>query len=77
MQLSDFGDEDAILAVATGDRAYAFLPSDAWAGGRRRAPCARNEIEPALRETDWAGAAIAAANGLNTRTDVDVDGRRG
>ena len=26
----------------------------------------RNEIEPALRNEDWAGAAVAAANGLNT-----------
>ena len=26
----------------------------------------RNEIEPALRNSDWAGAAVAAANGLDT-----------
>ena len=29
----------------------------------------RNEIEPALRQGDWAGAAVAAANGLNTSDD--------
>ena len=30
--------------------------------------CAHNEIEPKLRQSDWAGAAIAAAEGLNPTT---------
>ena len=32
----------------------------------------RNDIEPALRRGDWAGAAVAAANGLNTPTSTGV-----
>ena len=30
----------------------------------------RNDIEPALRQGDWPGAAVAAANGLNTPTST-------
>ncbi|OBA75566.1 hypothetical protein A5641_24300 [Mycobacterium sp. 1554424.7] len=65
---SDLGDYDALLAVATTGRAYAFLvPSaiksvDAAQVDRLR----RTKIEPALHDGDWSGAAVAAANGLNT-----------
>ena len=65
MRISDFQDEDAILAVATGDRAYAFLVPKAAAGGVDVDSLRRNEIEPALRQGDWAGAAVAAAGGLS------------
>jgi uncharacterized membrane protein YgcG/predicted nucleic acid-binding Zn-ribbon protein len=64
-RLSDIGSQDAILAVATQDRAYAFLPPTAGAGGFDVTSLRTNEIEPKLRQSDWAGAAIAAANGLN------------
>jgi uncharacterized membrane protein YgcG len=66
--ISDLGNEDAILAVATGDRAYAFLVPAAATGGSssRVDDLRRDQIEPALRRDDWSGAAIAAANGLNT-----------
>lgn len=68
MRLSDFGDDDALLAVATNDRAFAFqVPSTVVGGSSTRTDdIRRNSIEPALRRGDWAGAAIAAANGLNT-----------
>jgi TPM domain len=62
-RLSDFQDEDAILAVATGDRAYWFRPPTS--SGVDLDTLRRNEIEPALRQGDWAGAAVAAAKGLN------------
>jgi hypothetical protein len=63
-QRSDLGAEDAILAVATVDRAYAFLaPQDAL-GGVDIDQVRRNDVEPLLRTGDWAGAAVAAANGL-------------
>ena len=62
--ISDFQDEDAILAVATGDRAYAFLVPEAATGGVDVDTLRRNDVEPALRRGDWAGAAVAAANGL-------------
>jgi TPM domain len=65
MQLSDFGDQDALLAVATGERAYAFqVPSDIMSQSDAEA-LQRNDIEPALRQDNWTAAAVAAANGLN------------
>ncbi|WP_354525715.1 TPM domain-containing protein [Mycolicibacterium sp. 624] len=65
MRISDFQNEDAILAVATTDRAYALLVPKAAAGSIDVDTLRRNEVEPALRRGDWAGAAVAAATGLN------------
>ena len=68
---SDLGDNDALLAVSGTGRAYAFLvPSTV----RNIKPgqvddLRRDQIEPALRKGDWAGAAVAAANGLNRAPD--------
>lgn len=66
-RLSDLGDHDALLAVATADRGYAFLVSTTVAGmsARRVDELQRDQIEPALRRGDWSGAAVAAASGLN------------
>lgn len=63
---SDLGNQDAILAVATTQRSYAFLVPSAAAGGDSPGvdSLRRDKIEPALHDNDWAGAAIAAANGL-------------
>lgn len=66
-QATDMGDFDALLAVATIDRAYAFLvpsrvPSITTAQVN---DLRRNQIEPALHRMDWSGAAVAAANGLS------------
>ncbi|HEX2283756.1 MAG TPA: TPM domain-containing protein, partial [Mycobacterium sp.] len=75
MRASDFGDQDAILAVATQDRAYAFLVPTTAAGGVDVDSLRRNEVEPALRQSDWAGAAVAAAEGLNavpTSTGIGI-----
>ena len=64
---SDLGDYDALLAVSTTDRAYAFFVPSAVKGvnpgqvDRLR----RTKIEPALHNGDWGGAAVAAADGLN------------
>jgi uncharacterized membrane protein YgcG len=65
-KISDLGNEDAILAVATDQHSYAFLVSPAAAGGSSTKVdnIRRDSIEPALRNKDWAGAATAAANGL-------------
>jgi hypothetical protein len=65
MRTSDFGDHDALLAVATTDRAYALLAPTAAAGGVDVDALRRNEVEPALRNQQWADAAIAAAQGLD------------
>ena len=65
--ISDLSNEDAILAVATGQRSYAFLVPSAAAGGSSTKvdDLRRDRIEPALRNSDWVGAATAAATGLS------------
>ncbi|WP_204802484.1 TPM domain-containing protein [Mycobacterium riyadhense] len=67
MRTSDLGNYDVLLAVATVDRAYAFLvPSMVQSITESQVDnLRRNHIEPALRNGDWSGAAVAAANGLN------------
>ncbi len=68
---SDLSDEDAILAVATTDRSYAFLAGPATGMNSSDVEnLRRSAIEPALRSSDWAGAAVAAADGLNTTTGI-------
>ncbi|MYS68510.1 TPM domain-containing protein [Streptomyces sp. SID5473] len=58
------GTDDLLLAVATHDRQYAY-----WAAAAspltdaRLAEVARTAIVPPLREHDWAGAAVGAADG--------------
>jgi hypothetical protein len=70
MQISSFGDYDALLAIATDERSYAFqVPSDV-ASQSEASTLQRNEIEPQLRQSDWAGAAIAAAQGLQNPTST-------
>ena len=64
---SGMGDHDALLAVATNTKAYAFsvppkvqgLTADELNSLRSR------QIEPAVGAKDWSGAAVAAADGLN------------
>ncbi|KAA8965811.1 TPM domain-containing protein [Mycobacterium sp.] len=69
---SDLGAYDALLAVATSARAYAFVvPSTVQTVTARQVDdLRRNQIEPALHRGDWAGAAIAAADGLNRSRGV-------
>jgi hypothetical protein len=63
-QLSDLGDRDALLAVATRDRAYAYsFPNDSRISDRELAAVASDKIEPALSRGDWPGAVVAAADG--------------
>ena len=67
MRASDLGDYDALLAVATTSRAYAFLvPSTIKSVTASQVDDLRhNKIEPALHSGDWGGAAVAAADGLD------------
>lgn len=63
--LSGLGDRDAILAVATGDRAYAYLvDQNSPLSDAQLDEVAAVAIEPALAANDWAGAAIGAADGF-------------
>lgn len=67
VRASDLGGYDALLAVATTSRAYAFLvPSTVKSVNATQVDdLRRNKIEPALHSDDWSGAAVAAANGLD------------
>ncbi len=67
VRASDLGDYDALLAVATTGRSYAFLVPSTVQGvtGTQVDNLRRDQIEPALRDGNWSGAAIAAANGLD------------
>lgn len=63
---SAMGDRDALLAVATNTKLYAFtvaptvgLTADELNSLRSK------QIEPAVGAKDWSGAAVAAADGLN------------
>ncbi|MFD9411208.1 TPM domain-containing protein [Streptomyces sp. NPDC059989] len=60
------GQNDVLLAVATGARQYAYSAAlDSGFTEQQLAAVARTAVEPALKQNDWAGAAIGAANGYN------------
>ncbi|MGS0684754.1 TPM domain-containing protein [Nakamurella sp. GG22] len=62
--LSGFGANDMLLAIATDGRAYSVqVPPNFKLSSSQLAEVAQNDIRPQLVEGDWAGAAIAAANG--------------
>ncbi|MFE5795827.1 TPM domain-containing protein [Streptomyces sp. NPDC056503] len=58
------GPDDVLLAVATHDRRYGYSADpDSRLTQAQLDDVARTAIEPALRQNDWAGAAIGAADG--------------
>ncbi|MFS0699424.1 TPM domain-containing protein [Cellulomonas sp. 179-A 4D5 NHS] len=62
---SGLGAEDVILAVAVGERRYGMWVQSAGEITEEEATSVRVDlVEPRLAEDDWAGAAIAAADGL-------------
>ena len=64
---SEMGDHDALLAVATNTKLYAFtVPPQVQSPTAAELNSLRsNQIEPAVGAKDWSGAAIAAADGLD------------
>lgn len=65
-QRGGLGLDDVLLAVATHDRQYAYsVDQDARLTDAQLTRVARTAVEPALRENDWAGAAIGAADGMD------------
>lgn len=62
---SGFGSRDMLLAVATGAREY-WLDGDAPSGVSEQElnDVLANEVEPALRESRWADAAVLTADGI-------------
>ncbi|MFF9911884.1 TPM domain-containing protein [Streptomyces sp. NPDC013457] len=60
------GVDDLLLAVATHDRQYGYSADPASRFTQAQLDdVARTAIEPPLRQNDWAGAAIGAANGYD------------
>lgn len=67
---SDLGDRDALLAVATRDRSYAYsFDSRFPLTDAQLADVAAEAIEPPLAANDWAGAVTGAANGYRAVLD--------
>lgn len=64
-QRSQLGDSDALLAVATEDRAYGTSFSQSFSVSESSTDSIeRDDVEPRLSANDWAGAAVGLANGL-------------
>uniref|UniRef100_UPI0028D8DB96 TPM domain-containing protein n=1 Tax=uncultured Leifsonia sp. TaxID=340359 RepID=UPI0028D8DB96 len=62
---NNLGPTDYLLAVATDGRAYYLSGDDSGPVSEEQlGQIERDDIEPKLRAGDWAGAAVAAANGL-------------
>ncbi|WP_327329727.1 TPM domain-containing protein [Streptomyces sp. NBC_01208] len=58
------GQDDVLLAVATHDRQYAYsVDQGSRLTDAELRDVANTAVEPALRQNDWAGAAIGAADG--------------
>lgn len=66
-QASNFGTDTALLAVATQDREYALWTPNALSGvtASERDAISTERIVPQLRNENWSGAAVAAAEGLD------------
>ena len=65
-RLSDLGLNDMLLAVAIGDRAYAYSVDQEFPlSNSQLAGVATTAIEPALAEDDWAGAIVGATTGIS------------
>src|SRR5690349_18526905 len=64
---SQLGVEDVLFAVAVADRAYGLSVADDFPESETRVDDVRSQdVEPRLREDDWAGAAVALADGLGS-----------
>src|SRR5215207_3081409 len=75
---SQLGDRDVLLAVAVDDRAYGYSVAGAFPlADRELVDLAVEEVEPRLAAGDWAGAAVAMADGLRTGEGAGGDGGGG
>ncbi|MFE0752096.1 TPM domain-containing protein [Gordonia sp. NPDC058843] len=73
---SELGDHDALLAVATEDRAYRLFAPDSVGGLDQSTleQVANDDVVPQLRDGNWAGAGLAAVNGLSGALDPSHTG---
>ena len=75
---SQLGDRDVLLAVAVDDRAYGYSVAGEFPlSDSELADLAVQEVEPRLAAGDWAGAAVAMADGLRTGGGAGGDGGGG
>ncbi len=75
---SDLGLNDVLIAVAVEDRAYAYsVDQDFPLSNSQLNAVMTNDVEPALSEDDWAGAAIGAANGMQATLRGGTAGQDG
>ncbi|MBN1632063.1 MAG: TPM domain-containing protein [Thermoleophilia bacterium] len=64
--LSDLGLNDALLAVAVEDRSYYYVVDEDFPlNDDELDEVMSRSVEPALRDNDWAGAAVGAAVGIS------------
>ena len=68
MRANGLTDLDALLAIATDGRSFSFRVPAAVTNGTaiNVETIRRDRIEPAVSRGEWARAAVAAANGLET-----------
>ncbi|OBF12265.1 hypothetical protein A5730_05200 [Mycobacterium sp. ACS4054] len=62
---SRLGDQDALLAVATNTKLYTFTVPPRSLTATESSDLQRSKIDPAVATKNWAGAAVAAADGLD------------
>jgi hypothetical protein len=66
-ELSQFGRDDVLFAVATGDRAYGLSVDDGFRlSDSEIDDVLVNDVEPELHNDNWADAVVALANGLDS-----------
>jgi uncharacterized membrane protein YgcG len=65
---SGLGDHDALLAVATNAKTYAFSVPPQILTAAESNKLRTTQIEPVLGAKDWSGVAVAAADGLDKST---------
>ncbi|WP_204162103.1 TPM domain-containing protein [Rathayibacter sp. VKM Ac-2803] len=73
--LNGLGTDDVLLAVAVEQRQYQVSVAQGFAlDDAQVSSLQTDDIEPRLVESDWAGAAVAAAEGIGTRLDAPTAG---
>ncbi|OBH83403.1 TPM domain-containing protein [Mycobacterium sp. E2989] len=67
---SRLGDHDALLAVATNTKLYTFTVPPRSLTATELSDLQRSKIDPAVATKNWAGAAVAAADGLDKSANL-------
>jgi hypothetical protein len=71
------GSTDILLAVATVDRNYSIFYGDSAPDAGETQRVETDDIIPALKQNDWVGAAVAAANGYASASSGGPSGSSG